>query len=82
MPNMTLSFPPETKKRMEQHPHVRWSNVVRTIIEQKLDDFEEAERLAKKSRLTQKDVDELTAKVNQGMRKRAEAMLHEHHRRR
>ena len=82
MPNMTLSFPPETKKRMEQHPHIRWSNVVRTIIEQKLDDFEAAERLAKKSRLTQKDIDPVVEKINQAMGKHAKELLHEYHRRR
>ena len=82
MPNMTLSFPSETKRRMEAHPHVKWSNVVRTVIEQKLDDFEEAERLAKKGRLTQKDIDPIVEKINQAMGKRAKELLHENSRRR
>lgn len=82
MPNMTLSFPPETKRRMDAHPHVKWSNAVRTIIEQKLNDFEEAERLSKKGGLTQKDVDPIVEKINQAMGKRAKDLLHETNHRR
>ena len=49
MPNITLSIPEETKRRMEKHPHVKWSSAIRAIIERRLDDFEETERLAQKS---------------------------------
>ena len=80
MPNLTLSIPEETKKRMTQHPHVRWSNVVRTIIEQKLDDFEVAERLAKKGSLKLSDFEDIRKKVADSSRKHAERLLHESHR--
>jgi len=77
MPNLTLSIPNDTKKRMAAHASVRWSNVVRTIIERKLDDFEEAERLAQKSRLTRKDVDRLSAKVDAAMGRHVKRLLDE-----
>jgi len=75
MPNITLSIPEETKRRMEKHPHVKWSSAIRAIIERRLDDFEETERLAQKSTLTERDVEKLAKKVNTAMGKRAKALL-------
>ena len=82
MPNITLSISEETKKHMDQYPHIRWSNAIRTIIERKLIDFEEAEGLAKKGGLKQSDIDPIVEKINQDMGKRAKELLHEHYRRR
>ena len=80
MPNMTLSFSTEFKRKMDAHPHVRWSAVVRSIIEQKLADFEEAERLAKKGGLTWKDVEPIVQKVKADTRKHVRRLLNETHR--
>lgn len=77
MANITLFVPDELKQRMEKHEHIRWSRVIRNLIESKLDDFEDAERLARKSKLTEKDVRELAAKVDVAMGKHAEALLRE-----
>lgn len=82
MPNITLSIPDEIKQKMDEHPHVKWSNVVRSVILQKLSDFEEAERLARKSKLTMADVEQIAVKVNRAMAKHAEALLNERHSRR
>ncbi|MBI5226142.1 hypothetical protein HY994_02795 [Candidatus Micrarchaeota archaeon] len=70
MVSLTLSVPPELKKRMDRHPEIRWSNQVRAIIAQQLDDLETTDRLASRSQLTEKDVEELAAKVDAGMAKR------------
>lgn len=64
MVSLTLSIPPELKKRMDRHPEIRWSRIVRSIIKQSLDDLEQADRLASKSKLTQKDVDELAERFD------------------
>jgi hypothetical protein len=77
MPNLTLSITEETKRKMEQHPSIRWSNVVRCIIEKKLEDFEEAEKLAKKSALTERDVELLSKKVAKDSAKLAKRLLNE-----
>lgn len=79
MPNITLCITDETKRRMEKHPEIRWSNAVRTVIERKLRDFEEAEELAKKSSLTEQDVLLLSEKVNKAMGKHAKGLLNESH---
>ncbi len=79
MPNVTLSFSDETKKRMRRHPEIKWSSVVRSVIERKLDDFEQAERLAGKSALSEKDVAFLSFKVNRALGKHARKLLNESH---
>ena len=77
MPNITLSIGDVIKQKMKQHPEVRWSNAVRVMIERKLHDFEVAERLAQKSRLTEKDVELLSSRVNKSMAEHAERLLNE-----
>jgi hypothetical protein len=76
MVNLTLSIPAETKKRMDKHKHIKWSSAIRTIIERKLNDFEEAERIAKKSNLKMSDFDEISKKIDIAMAKHAEELLH------
>ncbi|GEM_PF-788445 len=82
MANVTLFVPDQLKKRMDAHVHIRWSRVMRSIIEQKLDDFEDVDRLAQNSQLTEKDVRELSAKVDEAMGKHAKRLLDETRRRR
>ncbi|MFH1256207.1 MAG: hypothetical protein V1494_02845 [Candidatus Diapherotrites archaeon] len=79
MPNITLSITDEIKGKMDEHPEVRWSNAVRAVIERKLSDFEEAERLAKKSRLAEKDVEMLSVKVNKDIAEHVKGLLDEGH---
>jgi len=75
MVNVTLSIPAQTKARMDKHTEIKWSNAIRTIIERKLNDFEEAERIAKKSNLKMSDFDEISKKIDVAMAKHAEALL-------
>lgn len=77
MPNVTLSVSDETRKRMLEHPEVRWSNAIRAVIERKLDDFEVADRLAGKSLVTENDAKLLAAKVDSAMARHAKGLLDE-----
>jgi len=77
MPNITLSVTGELKEGMEKHPAVRWSNAVRAVIEAKLRDFETAEKLAQKSGLTEKDIEQLSASVGKSMARHAKGLLNE-----
>jgi len=63
MTNMTLAIPDELSKKMKQHHEIRWTAVARQAIERKLHDLELIERLASKSKLTQKDVRELSEQI-------------------
>ncbi len=77
MPNITLSITEQLKKRIETYSSIKWSNVVRSVIEQKLDAFEEAERIASKSKLTLKDFEPISKKIEAATVKEARALLNE-----
>ena len=70
MVSMTLSIPDELREKMSEHPEIKWSDVVRAILEQQIKEIEEAERIASKSRLTEKDVIELASSVEKQAAKR------------
>lgn len=79
MPNLTLSITEEAKKMMDSHPSIKWSSVVRSVIEEKLEAFEEAEKLAGKSRLNASDFESISGKIDSSAEKHAKRLLHESH---
>ena len=70
MTNMTLSMPDEVHKEMKHFSEIKWSEVARKAIIEKLETLQLAERLAKKSRLTEKDVADFSKKIKSGASKR------------
>ena len=64
MPNVTLSIPGELHEKMKKHSEIRWSEVVRKSISEKIEDLEIMDKLTKRSKLTQADVDEIAHKIN------------------
>ena len=64
MGNLTLAIPDELQKKMRQHTEIRWSEVVRKAIEQKVEDLNILDKLTKKSKLTKKDVAEISKKID------------------
>ncbi len=62
---------------MKKHPSIKWSSAVRNIIKQKLKDFEEADRIGRKSKLTIRDFAVISKKISKAAAKHAEALLHE-----
>lgn len=72
MPNITLAVSEDLHRRMRAHPEIRWSEVVRRILSQRLRDLERMEAIARRSTLTARDVDEIAHLVNEGLRRRIE----------
>ena len=70
MPNLTLSIPDALYEEMKKHPEIRWSEVARQSLARKLDDLRRLDILLAKSRLHDKDVEELSRKVKSGVWKR------------
>ena len=70
MGNITLSMPENIHKEMRQFSEVKWSEVARKAIIEKIETLRFAESLAKKSKLTQKDVEEFTKKIRSEATKR------------
>ena len=64
MPNVTLAITEELHEKMKKHSEIRWSEVVRKTITEKIEDMELMEKLVSKSRLTKNDVEELAHKIN------------------
>ena len=64
MPNLTLAIPEELHEKMKKHSEIRWSEVVRKTIASKVETLDAVDAVAKKSRLTMKDVNELAHKIN------------------
>lgn len=60
---MTLAMDEETHTRMKKRAEIRWSEVARKAIKKKLEEIEIAQRIAEKSRLSQKDVEEFAKKI-------------------
>ena len=63
MGNITLSLPNEVRKEMKQFSEVKWSEVARKAIVERLETLRMAEELAKKSKLTESDVEQFSRKI-------------------
>lgn len=68
--HMTFTIPGPLKKRVQARRDVNWSAIVAQAMEDRLNKLELADRLAAKSRLSERDVDELADIVDKTMAKR------------
>ena len=64
MPNITLAIPEDLHTKMKEHSEIRWTEVVRKSISEKIEDLEVMDKLTKRSKLTQADVDKISHKIN------------------
>ena len=63
MGNITLSIPHEVHEEMRHFSEIKWSEVARKAIVERLEKLKLAEKLANKSKLTKKDVEEFSKKI-------------------
>lgn len=63
MSNMTLSLPDEISAQMRHYSEIRWSEVARKAIIERLETLQLADKLAQKSKLTEQDVKEFGALI-------------------
>lgn len=70
MTNITLSVSEELHQRMKKFSEIRWSEIVRRAIEQRVNDLETIDKIASKSKLTKKDVEEISKKIKTSASKR------------
>ena len=71
---MTLAIPDELSKKMRAFPEIRWSEIARQAIEKRVHDLEIMDKIASKSKLTEKDVEEISKSIKASAARR----LHEH----
>ena len=67
---MTLSMPEKIHHEMKQFSEIKWSEVARNAIIEKLEILKLSESLAKKSKLTKKDVDDFSKMIKKESGKR------------
>lgn len=70
MGNLTLSIPDTVQKEMKHFSEIRWSEVARKAIVERIERLKLSERLASKSRLTHEDIEEFNKKIKFSARKR------------
>ena len=59
MPNMTIRIPEDLKKEIDNHPEINWSEVARQSMWSYIRKLEVAEKIAGKSKLTEKEAEKL-----------------------
>ena len=69
MVNITITVPENLKDELKKHKEVNWSAVARKAMEEHLRKLHIAESIGNKSKLTQKDIDELDKIVKKGIAK-------------
>ena len=69
MVNVTVTIPEELRNKLKKHDEVNWSAVIRKALQEYLRNIEIAEAIAQKSKLTKKDAEEISKKINSGVAK-------------
>lgn len=67
---MTLSIPEELHKFVKQHTEIKWSEIARRAMWLQAKKLQLMDKLATKSKFTEKDVEELDHKIKAGLLKR------------
>ncbi len=70
MANITLSIPDDLHRKMKEFSEIKWSEVARKAIQKKVQDLEMLDKLTSKSKLTEKDVAEISDKINKSLAKK------------
>ncbi|MFH1590711.1 MAG: hypothetical protein ABIC95_02175 [archaeon] len=70
MANITLAIPEDLHIRMRQHTEIRWSELIRKTITERIDELEMLDKLCGKSRLTKKDAEMISKKIDSSVAKR------------
>ena len=70
MTNITLAIPDELARRMKAFSEIRWSEIARQAIEKRVHDLELMNKIASKSKLTQKDVEEISKSIKRSATKK------------
>lgn len=64
---MTLSLPEDLHEIMMKHREIRWSEIARIAITEQVEKLKLMDKIASKSKLTFKDVEEINEKVKKGL---------------
>ena len=74
MPNVSVSIPENLQKQMNLVEDVNWSAVARKAFEERINQIHLLKKIAGKSKLTQKDADEISRSINRSIAERFRSM--------
>lgn len=67
---VSVSVPEKLKRKMAKMEEINWSAVARKAFEEKVKQIEFMKKIANKSKLTEKDVKEISDKINKNISKK------------
>lgn len=70
MTNVTLAISEDLHSKMKKHSEIRWSEIIRKTISEKVDDLEMMDKLSGKSKLTKKDAELFAKKIDSNVAKK------------
>ena len=70
MANITLAIPDGLHEKLKKHSEIRWSEVIRQMLQKNIEQLELMDKITGKSKLTQEDVDEISRKIKRGIARR------------
>ena len=74
MSTLSVSVPDDLREQMIRLDEVNWSAVARKAFEEKVKEVEFLKSIVKKSKLTERDADDIATKINKSMAKRFKEM--------
>lgn len=74
MTTLSVSVSEELKKKMERLEDINWSAVARRAFENKLNEVELFKQIVNKSKLKQKDAEDISNKINESIAKKFRSM--------
>ncbi len=74
MVTLSVSIPEELKHKIDEFDEINWSAVARNAFEEKIKQIEFMKQIANKSKLTEKDAEEINALIHQSMAKKFKGM--------
>ena len=75
MTEVVVKIPEELREEMEEFPEIEWQVVVRKLLKAQLERMLELKAIVAKSELTEKDVGELSVKVDESLARRFKESL-------
>ncbi len=70
MANITLKIPNDLHEKIRNHAEIRWSEVIRQLLQKKIEQLELMNQIIKKNKLTKEDIDEISKKIDSNVAKR------------
>lgn len=70
MANITLKISDDLHRRLKARKEIRWSEVLRQLLDSSLDRFERVDNILQRNNLTEKDVEEISKKIDSGVAKK------------